>query len=69
MAISWEKVTHHLGYYTDKVHAGLAYNIAAKRLHGEYAVLNDVPDLPAETTEAVVQRVAKHLDKSFRPRR
>ncbi len=33
----------HLGYFVDERDAGVAYNIAAKELFGEYANLNDIP--------------------------
>lgn len=67
--ISWRKIRYHLGYHKQKAHAGLAYNIAAQQLHGEYAALNDVPEMPADVIQTIVERVAKHLSKSFRPRR
>jgi len=67
--ISWRKARYHLGYYTDKAHAGQAHNLAAGRLHGEYAFLNDLPEMLTEVTQTIADRVANHLSKSFRPRR
>jgi hypothetical protein len=65
--ISWEGTTHHLGYYTEKSQAGLAYNIAAERLHGECGVLNVLPEtIPENVANAIRVRVEKHLSKSFR---
>lgn len=37
-------VNNYLGLYLDELHAARAYDIKAKELHGEYAVLNNVPD-------------------------
>lgn len=68
-SISWEGTTHHLGDYRDKAYAGLAYNTAAERLHGEYAVPNALPEaIPDGVAESIRQRVAKHLGRTFRKR-
>lgn len=43
MAQIWKDgVKEYLGVYDLKEHAAIAYNNAARRLHGEYAVLNEV---------------------------
>jgi HNH endonuclease len=36
-------VAHYIGVYETKEEAALAYNEAARRLHGEFAYLNEVP--------------------------
>ena len=33
-----------LGHFTDETEAAKAYNEAAKRHYGEYALLNDIPN-------------------------
>ncbi len=35
---------YYLGFYLDELHAARAYDIKAKELHGEFAVLNNVPE-------------------------
>jgi len=65
--ITWERTTYHLGYYMQKAHAGYAYNLAASRLHGEYASLNDLQEpIPEEVCLRIALRVSGHLTKSFR---
>lgn len=34
----------YLGAFASEVDAGKAYNEAAKRIHGEFAVLNEIPE-------------------------
>lgn len=41
--IKADYVLHHLGRFATEEEAGLAYNEAAKRLHGEWAWLNVIP--------------------------
>ncbi len=37
-------VTHRLGYYAEEIHAARAYDIAAKKHHGELALTNNIPE-------------------------
>lgn len=41
--IEANKKSMHLGYFTDKAEAARAYNQAATKHHGNFAVLNEVP--------------------------
>ena len=43
--IDSEKEREYLGLYRSEQEAAAAYNVAARRLHGEFACLNDVPDM------------------------
>ena len=43
-SISARGKRHHLGYFYFERDAVLAYNAAAKELHGDFACLNEVPD-------------------------
>jgi len=42
--ICYNRKRIHLGYFPDPVSAAMAYNTAAKDLHGEFACLNPIPD-------------------------
>jgi hypothetical protein len=44
--IAVNSIQMRLGYFTVKEEAALAYNEAAKRLHGEFARLNVIPETP-----------------------
>lgn len=37
---------YHLGAYRTAIEGAVAYNEAAKRLHGEFACLNEIPETP-----------------------
>ena len=43
VALTHKGVRHHIGLFTDELEAARAYNEAALRIIGDYAVLNDVP--------------------------
>lgn len=52
-AISAGGVCHRLGYYEEEVHAARAYDIAAKKHHGQFALINDIPEdvVPVKTSK------------------
>lgn len=43
VAITHMGVKHHIGVFVDELDAARAYNEAALRIIGDYAVLNDIP--------------------------
>lgn len=44
VSISRNSTNCHLGFYLDELHAARAYDIKAKELHGEFAILNNVSE-------------------------
>ena len=40
--ISANKITKHIGCYKSEIEAAIAYNEASKKLHGEFALLNQI---------------------------
>lgn len=53
----------HLGVFSSKEEAALAYNVASEILHGEYGVRNMLPDLPETIVKCVRAVVTETLKK------
>lgn len=49
----------HLGYFDTPIHAAAAYNFAAKRLHKEFAVLNDLSTVTEEQLQSSLPQVSE----------
>lgn len=55
----------HLGYFSDRIHAARAYDLAAERLHGDFARLNNAT---GDCPDGIERLVSSRLDGSLRRR-
>jgi len=65
--ISYKKRSMHLGMYTTKEEAALAYNIASQYLYGKEGKLNEVPNkkefLPVDFNMGRLKKLVSKIDK------